>query len=79
MLSDDGAKVVNIILKELEDGLRTLPTEVSLKDLEDKTRVRPQNIGMAFIPYIDKPLFSKGILAVKCGTPVRIKLSKASV
>jgi|GEM_PF-4284514 len=76
MLSDDGAKIVNIILKEVGDGVRVLPTEVSLKDLEEKSRVRPQNIGMAFTPYIDKPLLNKGILAIKCGTPVRIKLSK---
>lgn len=78
MLSDDGAKIVRIILIDLEKGFRTLPTEVSLKDLEKKSQVRPQNIGMAFSPYIDQPLLEKGIKATKCGTPVRIQLRKVA-
>ncbi|MEQ1639020.1 MAG: hypothetical protein ABL903_20350 [Methylococcales bacterium] len=76
MLSDDGAKVVQLILNELDTGLRVLPTEISLKDLESKSHVRAQNIGMAFNPYIDAPLLAKGIEARKCGTPVRIQLKK---
>lgn len=76
MLSDDGAKVVREILKELNDGIRVLPTEISLKDLEERTRVRAQSIGMAFDDYIYKPLLNKGIVARKCGTPVRIQLRK---
>ena len=78
MLSDDGAKVVQRILSELKDGLRTLPTEFSLKDLERTTQVRPQNIGMAFSPYIEKPLLAKGIKARKCGVPMRIQLERVS-
>ncbi|WP_445397940.1 hypothetical protein [Zobellella sp. An-6] len=74
MLSDDGAKIVRVILKELEDGTRTLPAEISLKHLESETGVRVQNIGMAFDTYINKPLAAKGILARKCGSPVRIQL-----
>jgi len=75
LLSDDGAKVVEYILDEISCGLRVLPAEISLKCLEEKLRIRPQNIGMAFNPYIEKPLFLKGITAKKCGTPVRIQLS----
>lgn len=74
MLSDDGAAVVALILSELELGVRTLPTEISLKDLEKKTGIRPQNIGMAFTNYIEKPLLAKGIRTRKCGSPVRIQL-----
>lgn len=73
MLSDDGAKIVEVILNEIKQGMRTLPTEFSLKYLEEKSSVRPQNIGMAFTPYIDKPLSHNGIKAKKCGTPVRIQ------
>ncbi len=71
MLSDDGATIVQIILKELEQKLRELPAEISLKYLEEKTRIRPQNIGMAFSPYIDKPLLSKGInIGAECHSNV---------
>lgn len=48
MLSNDGAKIVKIMLSDLKQGIRVLPTEYGLKELEDQTRVRPQNIGMAF-------------------------------
>lgn len=76
MLSDDGAKIVRVILLDIEKGFRALPTEISLQDLEKKSQVRPQNIGMAFSTYIDKPLLEKGIKATKCGTPMRIQLKK---
>ena len=76
MLSDDGTKVVQLILDELRHGFRKMPTEISLKDLESKVGVRPQNIGMAFDPYINKPLLEQGIVATKCGNPVRIQLRK---
>lgn len=78
MLSDDGAKIVRVILLELEKGFRTLPTEIALQELEKKSQVRPQNIGMAFSPYIDQPLLEKGIEARKCGTPMRIQLNKVA-
>lgn len=76
MLCDDGAIVVGFILKKLDQGVKILPTEISLKHLETKTGVRPQNIGMAFDPYISVPLAKKGIEARKCGTPRRIQLRK---
>ena len=76
MLSDDGAKIVQFIINELGQGIRIEPSEISLKYLEEKTHVRPQNIGMAFDPYINKPLLKNGIIAIKCGTPVRIQLKK---
>jgi hypothetical protein len=79
MLSDDGAKIVQIIFDEIEQGLRVLPIEISLKSLEEKSRVRAQNIGMAFSPYIEEPLLAKGIIAKKCGSPVRIELKKKNV
>ncbi len=79
MLSDDGAKIVKIIINELDQGLRKMPTEISLKYLEEKTRIRPQNIGMAFDFYIEKPLFAHGVIATKCGNPVRIQLKKVQI
>ncbi len=76
-LSDEGAKIVKIILEELEKGFRVLPAEFSLKDLEERSRVRPQNIGMAFYDYIAPPLLKKGIKAEKRGKPVAIRLTTA--
>lgn len=77
MLSDDGAKIVQEILKELSLGLRVMPTDIGLKHLEEKTRIRSQNIGMAFDDHIKPALLAHGIAASKCGKPMRIKLSKA--
>ncbi len=72
MLSDE------VILKEIEQGLRVPPTEIYLKYLEEKSRVRSQNIGMAFDPYIAKSLLKKGVKARKCGSPVVIQFRKAN-
>lgn len=75
MLSDGGAAIVRLILGEIESGIRTLPTNISLQYLEKETGIRHQNIGSAFTPYIDTPLMKKGIGVKKCGRPVRIQLS----
>ena len=74
MLSDDGAKIVQIIFKEIEQGRLVPPTEISLERLEEISGVRPQNIGMAFDFYIARPLLKKGIEAKKCGSPRVIQL-----
>jgi hypothetical protein len=76
MLCDDGAKVVDFILNQLRDGLRVPPTEISLKYIEEETGVRPQNTGMAFDSHIKSPLNEAGYVAVKQGTPVRIRLTR---
>lgn len=76
MLSDDTVKVVRLILDELNSGVRTLPGEISLKYIEQNTGVRVQNIGMAFEDSIKRALENKGLLAVKVGTPRRIRISK---
>ena len=76
MLSDDGAVVASHIIEEIEAASRCVPGEISLRYIEGKTGVRVQNIGMAYDPYIRRPLEQRGISSRKVGSPVRIELSR---
>lgn len=76
MLCDDGAKVVELIVDEINSSYRKLPAQVSLQYLESKLQVRPQNIGMAFDDYIKIPLRSCGYDVTKSGKPARLYIKK---
>lgn len=74
MLCDDGSRVVEFILDDVRRGIRLLPAEFSLKDLEKAVGVRPQNIGMAFVDYIERPLQEQGYRATKIGNGGRKRI-----
>lgn len=76
-LSECGAKAVEIILAELNSGVRLLPAEFRLSELASKVGTTPQNVGSAYTPYIDRPLLAKGYTAVKNGKPVRITIRRS--
>lgn len=71
-MSDCGAMAVQVILAELEAGLRIPPTEFPVAYLAGKIGATPQDVGSSYSPYIEKPLVAKGYAPVKCGNPVRI-------
>lgn len=74
MLSEDGKKVAIEILQDLKKGYLIVPGEIALQELSRRTGVSPQNIGMAFDPYVIKPLENQGYMVRKCGKPARIEV-----
>ena len=74
-LSEDGARVVEIILNELERGIRSTPAEFRLSYLAKRIGTHATSIGSAFEDYIKNPLAKNGYKAEKCGNPRVIKIS----
>lgn len=75
-ISTAGQDATKIILEQLNAGILILPTEISLNQIGKLIHATPQVVGMAYDPYIQKTLAAKGISTRKCGSPVRIQLSK---
>jgi hypothetical protein len=74
--SQAGQEAVKFIFNQINEGIVTFPTEITLETIYKNTGASVQCIGGAFDKYIKLPLAVKGYIARKCGSPVRIQLSK---
>lgn len=75
-ISTAGQDATKLILQQLNEGILSLPTEISLQQIGKLIHATPQVVGMAYDDYIRKPLAAKSITSRKCGSPVCIQLSK---
>ena len=75
-LSTAGQDATKLILQQINDGILILPTEIALQQIGKLIHATPQVVGMSYDGYICNPLAAKGIASRKCGSPVRIQLSK---
>ena len=74
-ISTAGQDATKLIFQQINDGILSLPTEITLQQIGKLIHATPQVVGMAYDNYICIPLAAKGIVSRKCGTPVRIELS----
>ena len=74
--SQAGQEAVKFIFNQIDSVIVTFPTEINLVTIYKNTGASVQCIGAAFDKYIKLPLAAKGYKAIKCGSPVRIQLSK---
>lgn len=75
-ISTAGQDATKLILQQINDGILSLPTEITLQQIGKLIQATPQVVGSSYDDYICKPLAAKGIVSRKCGTPVRIQLSR---
>ena len=75
-ISTAGQDATKLSLQQITDGILSLPTEITLQQIGKFIQATPQVVGMSYDDYVCKPLAAKGISSRKCGTPVRIYLSK---
>jgi hypothetical protein len=74
--SQAGQEAVAFVFNQINIGVVKVPTEITLQSIFKATGASVQCIGGAFDDYIEPQLAAKGYMARKCGSPVRIQISR---